>query len=329
MNQLASIIIPVYNAEPYLCQCLDSALNQTYKNIEVLVVDDGSTDNSGKICDSYCRDSRVTVFHQSNAGLSAARNTALNHVKGEYIFFLDSDDFVAPDFVSRAVASLETNHADIVLFNYFEYIQTDSGFQRKLIEETERLHGDFSLISLQKKMITADILCAVWNKGYRKHLFKNVLFPEGEWLEDMAIVPPLFLKAKKINVITNPLYYYRIHNLSYMHSIKYNVQRDYLMIVRFHQRATLTKSFQDPELSARLKAEVLDRSIELIYLNYYLNKLDASQLKWLNDLVTQAYEKQVLNRLGKKTKLMRSLILYFPSIARSYGKYRYKRKING
>ena len=87
MKKLASIIIPVYNVEPFLRKCLDSVINQTYENIEILIVDDGSTDQSGMICNDYSVDSRVTVFHQANRGLSAARNTALNHAKGEYLFF--------------------------------------------------------------------------------------------------------------------------------------------------------------------------------------------------------------------------------------------------
>lgn len=97
MGKLASIIIPVYNVEPYLKECLNSVLNQSYKNLEILIVDDGSTDNSGLICDSYCYDPRVTVFHQPNSGVSVARNTALDHASGEYIFFVDSDDFIHPD----------------------------------------------------------------------------------------------------------------------------------------------------------------------------------------------------------------------------------------
>ena len=96
LKKLASIIIPVYNVEPFLRKCLDSVINQTYENIEILIVDDGSTDQSGMICNDYSVDSRVTVFHQANRGLSAARNTALNHSNGEYLFFVDSDDFVSP-----------------------------------------------------------------------------------------------------------------------------------------------------------------------------------------------------------------------------------------
>ena len=123
MKELASIIIPVYNVELYLKECIDSLLNQTYKNIEILIVDDGSTDNSGKICDSYCRDPRVTVFHQSNAGVSVARNFALDQANGEYVFFVDPDDFVEPDFISCSIASLEEKNADLVIFSHTELFE--------------------------------------------------------------------------------------------------------------------------------------------------------------------------------------------------------------
>ncbi|MBQ8492382.1 MAG: glycosyltransferase family 2 protein [Acidaminococcaceae bacterium] len=226
MKKLASIIIPVYNVEPFLRKCLDSVINQTYENIEILIVDDGSTDQSGKICNDYSVDSRVTVFHQVNGGLSAARNTALNHANGEYLFFVDSDDFVSPTFVSDAVTVLEKEDSDIVIFNYTEAGMTNE--EKNVYSKIANL----TAYEIKQKIISDDIGNYVWNKAYRKFLFSKLRFPEGEWFEDLAVMGQLFMQAKKISMLNKSLYFYRIQNTSYLHKRTFNPSRDFLKIKR-------------------------------------------------------------------------------------------------
>ena len=116
MNPLVSVIIPVYNVSPYLRESLDSVISQTYTNLEIIAVDDGSTDDSGRICDEYAeKDTRIKVIHQANRGLSAARNAGLNAMTGEYVAFLDSDDALYPEMVECMVKGMEKNAADIAV----------------------------------------------------------------------------------------------------------------------------------------------------------------------------------------------------------------------
>lgn len=131
MNEpLVSVIIPVYNVEMYLRECVDSVINQTYKNIEVILVDDGSTDASGEICDEYAKiDSRITVIHEENGGLSVARNTGLNAANGNYIYYLDSDDYIETTMFSVLVCIAEEKNADIVFFDAQSF--TDNGSEVK------------------------------------------------------------------------------------------------------------------------------------------------------------------------------------------------------
>ena len=320
MNKLASIIIPVYNTGLYLKECLDSVLGQSYKNIEVLIVEDGSTDKSGELCDSYCHDSRVTVFHQPNRGVSAARNLALEHAKGDYIFFADPDDFFTPDLVSSAVGVLKDTNADIVIFDYYEYVYKKSRYIRKLKKATARFHED--LISIQE-----DILIdsgTVWAFAYRSSLWKSIRFPEGENLEDMAVIPHVFLSAKQIVLLHKPLYYYRIHNKSYIHRRRYDPGRKYLEIERLFQRIPLAESFKDSKILERLYAHILRNCIELMYVNYCFDELDAGQLRKLSDFIFRDFDSRVLNRLSCKYRLLRQLLIHAPSLARRYGKIHYQ-----
>ena len=320
MKKLASIIIPVYNVEPFLRKCLDSVINQTYENIEILIVDDGSTDQSGMICNDYSVDSRVTVFHQANRGLSAARNTALNHAKGEYLFFVDSDDFVSPTFVSDAVTVLEKENSDIVIFNYTETGMRNE--EKNIYNQIEKL----SAYEIKQRIISDDIGNYVWNKAYRRFLFLKLRFPEGEWFEDIAVMDQLFVQAKHISRLNKSLYFYRIQNTSYLHRRTFDPSRDYLKIRRLYGRLQLALSLNDNKLYQKLQAKILDSAIELTYLNYFCEELDTKERKFLEHILSQHYEETVLTQLSKKVSIMYWLILHMPSLAKFWGKSHYKRK---
>ena len=321
MKELASIIIPVYNVELYLKECIDSLLNQTYKNIEILIVDDGSTDNSGKICDSYCRDPRVTVFHQSNAGVSVARNTALDHAKGEYIFFVDPDDYVQPDFVFHAVTALEEKKANLVIFSHTELFEKRKKYKKFVPTKSFGLNT----LEIKKRIISDDIENFLWNKAYRKQLWKNLRMPQCRF-EDLAIVPFVVNRAANIATLKESLYNYRIHRTSYMNSNRYNPARDYQKINVFKSLLPLAETFDDPQVTANLHARILDDSIELTILNYYLNELTQDEALSLKAYVEKDWDKDVLQRLGNKVSFMRWLIINAPALARRFGKYHYQRK---
>lgn len=210
-NHLISVIVPVYNVEPYLRQCLDSIGSQTYSNIEILIVDDGSTDHCGEICDEYAeKDSRIIVIHQENAGLSAARNTALDIARGEYIMFVDSDDWVEPTFCEKALEMAIEHQVELVCF----------GFKKIFQKEYKEIRTNYPRLLDRAEAINHIILYDepslynnVWNKIYHKKLFQTLRFPIGMVCEDNAITYKLIHQSLFIYISDLLLYNYnRIRN---------------------------------------------------------------------------------------------------------------------
>ena len=147
-QELISVIIPVYNVEKYLRECIDSVLNQSYQNLEIILVDDGSTDSSGEICDEYEKqDIRIRVIHQKNQGLSGARNTGFQNANGEYVYFLDSDDWIVPEAIKCLVKRAEEESADVVFFEAFS-------FEDGKPEQTTTKGYSYSKISIGKELFS-------------------------------------------------------------------------------------------------------------------------------------------------------------------------------
>ncbi|MDQ5984140.1 MAG: Undecaprenyl-phosphate 4-deoxy-4-formamido-L-arabinose transferase [Eubacteriales bacterium SKADARSKE-1] len=200
-----SIVVPVYKVEKYLDKCIKSILAQTFKEFELILVDDGSPDNCGKICDSYKeQDERVRVIHQKNAGLSCARNTGIDEAAGEYIGFVDSDDYIASDMFSFLYENLINNNADISVCGLYNC------FGEKLVpqydkEELYILKGEEAL-----KMALEGVKFSMHavNKLYKKSLFESCKFPPGKLSEDAFTIPVLLSNAKAVVVNTVPKYYY-------------------------------------------------------------------------------------------------------------------------
>ena len=201
-----SIIVPVYNVEPYLRRCVNSIINQTYKNLDIILVDDGSTDHSGEICDEYAaKDNRIKVIHRENGGLSAARNTGLSISKGEYVYFVDSDDYIEIETCEIALNCAIKHQADIVCFGYREiypsgqvktFVMGSSGIMKKPAIIGALVLGERGLRDY------------VWNKMFSKRLFENIRFPVGRTFEDIFVMHRLFDCAYTIYIIPNILYNY-------------------------------------------------------------------------------------------------------------------------
>ncbi len=187
---MISVIVPVYNVESYLRKCLDSILAQTYQDLEILVIDDGSTDGSGKICDEYAeKDARIKVFHTKNRGLSAARNLGLNEAHGEWISFVDSDDWVEPDFCKEPLKTAIQYNTDLVIFRF----RMVNGKKRIWRIEPDPKTKDATL-----RLIHEEATIVVWNKLFSRSLFDGVYFPEGKLYEDNAVTHRLIYKAERI-----------------------------------------------------------------------------------------------------------------------------------
>lgn len=205
---MISIIVPVYKVEPYLRQCVDSILNQTYRDIEVLLIDDGSPDRCGEICDEYAKkDQRIRVFHTENKGLSAARNLGLREAKGEYIGFVDSDDWIEPDMYEVLLKRMQETGADISVCSFW----LENTGTKEASDYAKAIYvGKESL----RALVDGQLSNYVWNKLYCKTIFQTLVFPCGRNHEDIASMHLIINQAKSIAVLGATKYHYRIRNES-------------------------------------------------------------------------------------------------------------------
>ncbi len=189
MEPLISVIVPVYNVEKYLEKCIDSILAQTYKNLEIILVDDGSTDNSGKICDEYeKKDARIKVVHKENEGQAVARNYALEICKGEYIAFVDSDDFIEADMFEIMMNAIIRGEHDVAICGV-KFCECKTGRIQSVSYTDEVLLGDADLLML--RYLTGKVRSVMWDKLYKAELFKTVRFPRLRSREDFYVLPEL------------------------------------------------------------------------------------------------------------------------------------------
>ncbi len=209
-DNLVSVIVPVYMVQDYLDTCVTSIINQSYKNIEIILVDDGSKDQSGQICDKYANlYEKVKVIHKENGGLSDARNVGIQEANGEYIVFIDSDDYIHPQMIEKLLQPIAEGSADMSVCDYI-YVKDD-----QLVKHTDENNADIAyLCSFEDRTeyfyddnnhITFDI---VVNKMYPRSFFEDILFPKGKIHEDEFTTYKLLEKANKIAYVKQPLYYY-------------------------------------------------------------------------------------------------------------------------
>lgn len=207
IEQLISVIVPVYNVEQYLRQCIDSILAQTYTNFELILVDDGSPDDSGIICDEYAqKDRRVIVIHQDNAGAASARNAALDVAEGKYIAFIDSDDLIHQKYLERLLESAVTNNADIAMCQLAEFEDVVPECDVESQDEYVFTGREASLLRYEKpEWITVGPPC----KLFSSKLFETLRFPVGKLKEDNGTIPYAIYFANKVTVSNVIMYYYR------------------------------------------------------------------------------------------------------------------------
>ena len=213
-----SIIVPVYNVELYLPQCIESLIKQSYPNLEILLVDDGSTDNSGKICDEYAlKDSRIRVFHQSNAGAASAKNVGLDHATGDYIAFIDSDDYVELNWIETLVSAAEKHQADIVEYD-FDKIFTG---RSELVNHYPDRHKLFSSEEYLAQYLFNWTCSLFWNKLFKTSLIGDIRFrKERRCIDDEFFTYKVISNAEKIVRINDVLYHYRQRASSAVSSLK-------------------------------------------------------------------------------------------------------------
>ena len=214
LNDLISVIIPVYNVEKYLSQCVESVIEQTYQNLEIILIDDGSTDNSGTICDKYLKfDKRIKVIHKDNGGVSSSRNKGMDACSpGGYYLFVDSDDWLEKTMVEKLYKKAIETNADIVDCGY------KLAYYNKNINVCRNNEIIYKNNVLEKAYLDDYITCIVWKKLYKKEVFTNVKFPIGKNHEDIFIFLATLQNCKIIVSLPNSLYYYRQRRSSIVNS---------------------------------------------------------------------------------------------------------------
>ena len=215
-----SVVIPVYNVSKYLNQCIESIINQKYKKLEIILVDDGSTDNSAQICDEYAKkDYRIKVIHKENGGLSDARNTGIDNATGDYIGFVDSDDWISEDMYLTLYNNMKKEDADISCCNRF------FAYSNKIIP-----YGTVNFYEVMNSERAIELMCthgylgtSAYTKLYKRETFKDIRYPKGKVNEDIYTTYKLFDRASRIVYEAVPLYYYRQRKGSITNSKKVNV----------------------------------------------------------------------------------------------------------
>ena len=246
-----SIIIPVYNVEPYIRKCLDSVLNQTYTNLEMLLINDGSTDNSGIICNDYAaKDSRIRVFHKANGGVSSAKNVGLKHMTGKYVGFVDSDDWIEPDMYEILHTAIRDSNADISIASYFKDTDNTSVAMTNMKQIPNRVINikEMLLYPLQRDYYMG--FCGyLWNKLFSADVFlkNNLQFDENiNYAEDLLLYTRAVTEGDcKGFYVDKPLYHYRQRPESIAHSKSVNVKTDLLKAYKKVEQIFTQKGYSD------------------------------------------------------------------------------------
>ena len=255
---MVSIIVPVYNVEQYLCQCIDSLLAQTYRETEIILVDDGSPDHCGDICDSYAeQDPRIRVIHQENAGVSAARNAGLSIARGEYIGFVDPDDWITPGMYGRLLECIENYNADIAVCGYTYCSETGEPDETRPYVYRPEECLDRKEAMRRMADIPPSLRHVVWNKLFRLELVRGIRFPEDfRSSEDVVFLTDCLLKAGTVACVHEPLCFNRVRRGSATHgglSI-HELAHSFLAHQYMYQRISETY----PDLKAASQAFCLD-----------------------------------------------------------------------
>lgn len=279
---LVSVIVPIYKVEPYLRRCLDSIVNQTYTNLEIILVDDGSPDGCPAICDEYAaKDNRIVVIHKENGGLSDARNAGLDICKGEFVYFIDSDDFIVKDCISILFSALKKNDADIAIANY---TSNTINFSRSHFKSDT--FQEISLFDLVKKMCWGDIqftqVVVSWNKLIKKDIATQNFFPVGKICEDNYTTHKYYFSASKIIISNVYTYFYQQRSDSIVKKLSENFSKNELITLDYlHQRMLFFIQNNHPEISDLFLFQFIERALNLIV----TSKLDQTTINEIANML--------------------------------------------
>lgn len=286
---LVSIIIPVYNIEAYLERCIASAVNQTYPNLEIILVDDGSSDRSPQICDEWAaKDSRIKVIHQKNSGVSVSRNTGLTHATGSYILQLDSDDYMAPFAVERLLKTAQSTEAELVICNFVRGTEDHYCFPEDSNPKVTITDAPSTLAQIYNGEKDALRYTVPWCKLYQKELLDGITYPVGKIFEDIYITHTIIDKCRKIALLEEALFYYYRRENSIMNAVFSFQKLDYLQAlvnrVHFFEKRSM-KDLQQKAYDELLHSLVWEYSRTRDLLN------SKSGMDYVMELFHQNYQK--------------------------------------
>ncbi|OZV68529.1 glycosyltransferase [Winogradskyella aurantia] len=269
MNTLISIIVPVYNVDEYLERCIESLINQTYHNLEILLIDDGSTDSSGSICDEYAlRDYRIKAYHIENGGSSIARNFGLKECTGEYIGFVDSDDWIKPNMFSELIKFAESNHLKVVETNSVESHLTEANRNdcETIISKVEDKNSALKRIIKHKRF-------AVWRRIYHHSLLKNRFFIEGILHQDVYYTIDLLNEISCLGYFENSFYVYNVQNPTSVIRSPYSIKKlNSINAGNYVVENTTQYNEEVQDLAKQYLFQFLTYHYDSLYLNTELDK---------------------------------------------------------
>ena len=327
---MISVIVPVYNVENYLTQCIDSIIGQSYIDLEIILIDDGSTDSSGKICDEYAlKDKRIKVIHQNNQGPSVARNRGLEEAEGDWISFIDSDDWIDREMYQKMMESLDKYKADIVLCKHVEV--SEQNHIAKIDAGSIHFFEGYELIKAYiQKNKNYLITTSVWDRLYKRELIIDLRFPESMMSEEICFSIQVFCNSKKAIYLDEQLYNYRVNRAGSITSSNYTVKRIEDEIFLTEQAIRYLKERGLRELAKELYVNLyLDLSSIYIHssdkeVRSYIRKYRKNVKHGINEIIRKnnmSLKKQVfliIDRISPKLR-MEIIRLYTGVKNRGYG----------
>lgn len=315
MDKKVSIIVPVYMCEHFLDKCMLSLINQTYKNIEIILVDDGSKDNCPSICDDYAKiDSRILVIHQKNQGVSAARNAGLNQATGEYLMFVDSDDYIAATAVEDCLSKALSGNYDLVVFDW--YCEYKNKIIPKYVKNCDCNNAENFLKAILWDL-TPSFPC---NKFYKKYLWDKIKFPINTTFEDMSIMPDIASNVKSCCHLKKNLYFYNQTNPNSITS-KISSINKYGMFIAWYKRNKIAEKKQLKDLTIYSKKRALKSAITCYGLNTQQNTLSKRHLSEIMDFLIKEKNNPELSFLGVKYRILLWDMFNLRILCKIYGKF--------
>ena len=272
-----SIIIPVYNVKDYLAESIESVINQTYKNLEIIIINDGSNYEEEKICDKYSKiDSRIKLIKQKNMGLSTARNKGLECVTGKYIAFLDPDDIYLPEMIEKTYKALVQNNVDCVICNFSSQETTNKLEKNNINEKEKRLKlpsKTYNKKEILEKLVEGKVNSSVWNKLYKKDLWEDIRFPDGHVYEDVLVNFHILNKTTSCYVLDEILIIHRLHSNSITHTFSKDNIND---LYKAHYNLERIVKSNIPKIFTEEQYNNVCKKTLLLFISQYMNNFKFS-----------------------------------------------------